>query len=216
MGFKRVAVFLAALAPLCAHATAITWGFEGYTNGGGLPGGSCPLAGCQDIFRDVPFAGTLAFDLNAPDSNGSESFAEYFSSGGPYGIRLQVGDHYYESHSLRVLIFEDSDPFGPHYNIFSNEPNGLFRRMALLNCDPSFRALVGPDLHQSATPLPGSHGGCYDPSWITGPENQDVALFVKRFFAVPEPPLLLLVAAIPMVVGGVRIRAEISRRRRAR
>ena len=50
-----------------------------------------------EVTVGMPFTGTYTFNLSTPDSNSSEPVGEYWHSGPPYGLTIQVGNRMFRT-----------------------------------------------------------------------------------------------------------------------
>ena len=182
-----------------ALAVPITWGFEGFTDGEGLPGGICLPLGCADILFDTYFSGTITFDSDAPDQDPDPFRGFYTSSGAGFGFTLEIGDYTYQTDIVEIGI--RAEPLaGPQFFIFADQDDTWFSRIGLGICyDNNTGVLTSDDLPGEPPPL--SPFGCNDPSFLTTVDNFDIALNVTRYFLVPEPSTLSLVTLVLAAFG---------------
>ena len=178
------------MGPLSASAVPITWHFEGIVNGEGLPGGVCLPLGCQDILPGTPFSGRLTFDSNAVDLAPGPGSGHYISSGGPYGIRMNIGSYRYDTNVVRFGIAVDPYSSQPQYIIWAEQTDTWFKRMGLFQCYEYQSGIITTDA-QRTVPPPLS-GGCSDPSFIRTVSDYDLSLQITRYYMVPEPGMLAL------------------------
>ena len=190
-----VAVLLA-WSSVTANATPITWVFEGVSRGEGLEGRCLPL-GCQDIFH-TPFTGSLTFDSNAPDLNPNPLIGNYVSSGGPYGIRLTIGDYSYVSNTVTFTVVADVPAFPenapqPQFNIIAAEPDTWFKALRIWTVYDRFSEIITSDgLLTEPPPLFGT--GAPDPNDLVTVTDASLLLTFTRASRVPEPPVIALFA----------------------
>lgn len=194
---RALALLVLATCSIATNAVPITWRFEGYTAGSGLPGGTCEPLGCQDIIEGTHFTGRLTFDSNAIDLEPDIRIGHYISSGGPYGLHINIGGYRYDTDVIRIGISADIYPHytTPQYNIWAEQTDTWFRRIGLFNCYEYFSNIITTDdLRTNPPPLVGGTGGCPDPAFISTLSGHDIALAVTSWSRVPEPGSLALLS----------------------
>jgi hypothetical protein len=192
-GFKALALIALLASSISANAIPITWSFEGFTSGFGLPGGRCEEAGCQDISSGVSFSGRITFDSEAIDLDPSPGVGSYVSSGSPYGFHVDIGGYRYDTQSVQIGILAEAVSSMPQYNISSREDGEWFSWIGLRNCYPGFSGIVTTDAQRIAPPpVAGGVGGCFDPAFIVTRGGTELALAVTSYSLVPEPGFLAL------------------------
>jgi len=199
-GVKCITSIALLICSITANSTPTTWAFEGVTNTGVFSPCDSSQPVCQAV-ANAPFSGSLTFDSEAVNTQPTDGFGFYTSSGGPYGLRIDIGDYSYQTDYVTFDIRTDPVPLFLIY--LYDQPGQWFRWISIVTC--------GNDILSSAQMLspPASFGGCsaYDASELRLSSFGGIGLGFSRVWLVPEPATLALAGAA--LAGGV-----VTRRRK--
>lgn len=188
---------VAAGALLCsfgAHATLITWSFEGRAEGLGANFGPPCNGICAAIVGGVDMVGRISFEL--PDTYGPSSRSiSWFTSGDDQGIWVDIGSYHYESHVVHIGAQGDFSP-DPSYRFLSfADDSGDFSEFVLCQSYVDTTGDMPFDNLFATLPKVPARACSLDGNWVRPTDgSNDVSIKVTRWFAVPEPPVLPLFA----------------------
>ena len=205
----RRAVLVAALAAGAllsssgAHATVITWGFEGRAEGIGANFGPCNYGICAAIVGGVDMVGRISFELPDTYSPSSRSI-DWVTSGDDQGIWVDIGPYHYESNELHIGALGDFSP-NPGYRFIGGQSAGDFSQFVLCQDYVDRTGDMPFDNLFAALPKVPARGCTLDGNWVRPIDgSNDVEIRVTRWFAVPEPPVLPLFALGVLALAACR------------